>query len=122
MAIGLFVASKKGEEVGYQRIGQLRMQEVPQDLIVAGIAQSYRIEIVAHHELVEDIGTEHHGLRNLHGGILILVELRMALDDVVEEAKTSALSAQRSLADAGKWAYLSNFIRSNTATTPMFFM
>ncbi len=51
---------------------------------------------------VEDIGTEHHGLRNLNGGILILVELRMALDDVVEEGKSPALSAQGSLADAGK--------------------
>ena len=76
---------EEGEEVGYQRIGQLRMEEVLQDFIIAGIAQGYRIEIVAHHELVEDIGTEHHGLRNLHGGILILVELGMALDDVVEE-------------------------------------
>ena len=76
---------EEGEEIGYQRIGQLRIEEVLQDFIIAGIAQSYRIEIVAHHELVKDIGTEHHGLRNLHGGILILVELRMALDDVVEE-------------------------------------
>ena len=85
---------EEGEEVGYQRIGQLRMEEVLQDFIIAGIAQGYRIEIVAHHELVEDIGTEHHGLRNLHGGILILVELGMALDDVVEEGKSPALSAQ----------------------------
>ena len=46
------------------------MEEVLQDFIIAGIAQGYRIEIVAHHELVEDIGTEHHGLRNLHLGVV----------------------------------------------------
>ena len=85
---------KEGEEVGYQGIRQLRMQEVLQYLIIAGIAQRYRIEIVAHHEFIEDIGTEHHGFRYLHGGILILIELRMALDDVVQECKTSTLSAQ----------------------------
>ena len=78
------------------------MQKVLQNLIVASITQSYRIEIVAHHELVEDIGTEHHGLRNLHGGILILVELRMALDDIVQECKTSTLSAQGAFSDTGK--------------------
>ena len=78
------------------------MEEVLQDFIIAGIAQSYRIEIVTHHELVEDIGTEHHGFRNLHGGILILIELRMALDDIVEKGKSSTLSAQGSLANAGK--------------------
>ena len=82
------------------------MQEVLQNLIVASITQSYRIKIVAHHEFVEDIGTEHHSFRNLHGGILILVELRMALDDVVEEGKSPALSAQRSFADAGKMGIL----------------
>ena len=85
---------KEGEEVGYQGIRQLRMQEVLQYLIIAGIAQRYRIEIVAHHEFIEDIGTEHHGFRYLHGGILILIELRMALDDIVEEGKTSTLSTQ----------------------------
>ncbi len=39
---------EEGEEVGYQCIGQLRMEEVLQDFVIACIAQSYRIEIVAH--------------------------------------------------------------------------
>ena len=97
---------KEGEEVGYQGIRQLRMQEVLQYLIIAGIAQRYRIEIVAHHEFIEDIGTEHHGFRYLHGGILILIELRMALNDIVEKGKSSTLSAQGSLANAGKVSIL----------------
>ena len=93
---------EEGEEVSYQGIRQLRMQKMLQYLIIAGIAQRYRIEIVAHHKFIEDIGTEHHGFRNLHGGILILIELQMALNDIVEKGKSSTLSAQGSLANAGK--------------------
>ena len=78
------------------------MQEVLQNLIVASITQSYRIEIVAHHKFIKDICTEHHGLRNLHGGILKLIELRVTLDDVVEECKTSTFSTQGAFSDTGK--------------------
>ena len=35
------------------------MQEVLQNLIVASITQSYRIEIVAHHKFIKNICTEH---------------------------------------------------------------
>ena len=35
------------------------MQEVLQYLIIASITQSYRIEIVTHHEFIKDICTEH---------------------------------------------------------------
>ena len=93
---------EEGEEVGYQGIRQLRMQEVLQYLFIAGIAQRYRIKVVIHHECIKDVGTEHHRLRNLHGGILILVELRMTLDDIVEESKAPTLTTQGSFSNAGK--------------------
>lgn len=113
---------EEGEEVGYQGIRQLRMQEVLQYLFIAGIAQRYRIKVVIHHECIKDVGTEHHRLRNLHGGILILVELRMTLDDIVEESKALPLPPRDPSPMRAKWAYLSNFILSNTATTPKFFI
>ena len=93
---------KESEEVGYQRIGQLGMKKVLQNLIIAGIAQGYRIEIVALHKLIEDVGTQDDRLRNLHRGIVILIELRMTLDDIVEECQASALSAQGTFSDTGK--------------------
>ncbi len=93
---------EKGEEIGYQRIRQLGTKEMLQNLVVARITEGYRIEIVALHEVIKDVGTEHHGLRNLHRGILILIELRMALDDIVEESQAPTLAAQRAFADTGK--------------------
>ena len=93
---------EEGEEVGYQRIGQLGTQEVLQDFLVGGIAQGNAPQVVLVHELVEEVGTEHDGLRYLDGGILKLVQLGMALDDVVQKRQATALAAQRALADAGE--------------------
>ena len=81
------------KEVGYQRVGQLCMQERLQDVFVAGIAQGYLVEVVTLHELVEDVGTEDDGLRYLHGGILELAEVGMHLNDVVEKRQSASFSA-----------------------------
>ena len=93
---------EEGEEVGYQRVGQLRPQEMLQDFLVTGIAQCYRIEIVLLHEGIKNVSAENHGLGNLHRGVAILAELGMALDHVVEEGESPTLSAQRPFADAGE--------------------
>ena len=75
-----------------------------QYLLVRGIAQCYMVEVVRLHELVEDIGTEHHRLRYHHLGILKLVELGMPLHDVVKECQTTALASKRAVANARKVA------------------
>ena len=93
---------EKGEEVGYQRIGQLCAHKMLQNLLVRCIAQGYRPEVVLVHELVEEVGTQHHGLWNLHRCILKLVQFRMSLDDVVKECQATALTTQRALTDTGK--------------------
>ena len=93
---------KKGEEVGYQCVGQLCSEEMSQDFVIACIAQSYGIEIVALHERIEDIGTKDNCLRNLNRGIVVLIELRMALDDIVEKCQTSALASQGALTYTGE--------------------
>ena len=73
-----------------------------QDLLVRSIAEGNTPEVVIVHELVEEVGAQHHCLRNLHGGILKLIQFGVALDDVVEEGQSAALAAQRAIADAGK--------------------
>ena len=93
---------EEGEEVGYQCIGQLCFHEVLQYLLVGRVAQGYRPQVVLVHELVEEVGTQHDGLRNLHRGILELVQFRMTLDDVIQERQATALATQRTVADAGK--------------------
>ena len=64
-----------------------------QDFLVWRVAQRDTPQVVLIHEFVEEIGAEHNGLRNLHGGIVELVQFRMALDDVVEECQTAPLAA-----------------------------
>ena len=90
------------EEVGYQRVGQLSTEEVLQDDLVRSVAEGDGIEIVLLHELVEEVGAKHDGLRYRHLGTLILVQLGVALDNAVEEGQAAALAAERALADAGK--------------------
>ena len=88
------------EEVGYERVGQLRTQEVAQYVVVRGVAECNLIEVVLLHELVEHVGAEHHGARYLHLRSIQRVELGVHLYDVVEERQASALSAERAFADA----------------------
>ena len=73
-----------------------------QDFLVRSITQGYGPEVIVVHELIEEIGAKHYGLGNLDGGIVELVELRMTLDDIVEECQTTALTTQRAIANAGK--------------------
>ena len=91
---------EEGEEVGNVFVGKLGTQEVAQDVLVGGVAQGHGIEVVGVHELVEHVGTEHHGFGNAHFHALQLVEVGMALDDVVEEGQSAPFSAQRAVADA----------------------
>ena len=93
---------EEGEEVSDESIGQLRLQEVFQYLIIRSITQSDGPQVVLIHELIEIIGTEHHRLGNHDLGVLILVEFWMTLDDIVEESQTSTLASQRAFTDTGE--------------------
>ena len=93
---------EEGEEVGNQRIGQLRTEEVLQNLFIRCIAQGNGIEIVFLHELIEEIGTEHNRLGNHHLRLLVLIQFRMALDDIIKESQTTTLSAKGALTDSGE--------------------
>ena len=93
---------KEGEEVGYQRVGQLCVQEVVQYLVVRSVAQGYLIQVVLLHELVEHVGAEYHGLGYLHARSGKRIEVGMSLDDVVEECQTTTFASQRAFAYACK--------------------
>ena len=95
---------KEGEEVGNQRVGQLRPEEMLQYLVVRGVAQGNMIEVVLVHKLVEDISAEHHRARYAHRHSGKLVELRMLLYHIVEECQSPTLTAERTVADAGEVA------------------
>ena len=71
-----------------------------QYLLVAGVAQCNLVKVVLVHEIVKDIGAEHERLGYAHGRPGILVELRVALDYVVDEGQSAPLAAQRAVADA----------------------
>ena len=48
---------EEGEEVGYQRVRQLRPEEVGKYLLVGCVAEGYLIEVVLVHKLVKDVST-----------------------------------------------------------------
>ena len=50
------------------------------------------VQVVLLHELVEEVGTEHHRLGNLHGDTGELPELRMTLHHIVEERQSAPLA------------------------------
>ena len=64
-----------------------------QYLLVAGIAQGYCPQVVLLHELVEEVGTQYHRFGNRHLGLFKLVQLGMALDDVIKECQTTTFTA-----------------------------
>ena len=97
---------EEGEEVVDELVGQLRLEKVLQDFLIGSVAQRQVVEIVAVHELVEDVGAEHERLGDSDRDIVKLCHLGMPLDDVVEEGQAASLSAQRALADAGEVAVL----------------
>ena len=73
-----------------------------QYLLVGRIAEGNTPKVIIIHELIEEVGTKHHGFRNLHGGILKLIQFGMTLDDVVKKSQSAPLAAQRAVANAGK--------------------
>ena len=91
---------EEGEEVGYERVGQLGAQEVFEYDVVGSVAQCYLVEVVGIHELVEDVGAEHHGSWYGHLNPRQLVHLRMSLYDVVEESQSTSFSSERSVANS----------------------
>ena len=73
-----------------------------QDLLVRSVAQRDGIKVVLLHELVEEVGAEHHRLRNHHLRLFILIKFRVALDDIIEKRQTTALTTEGTLTDTGK--------------------
>ena len=93
---------EEGEEVFDQTVGQLGLEEIAQDGGVVHVRQGHLVEVVGLHELVEHVGTEHHGLGDGYAGVVELLEFGMALHQVVDEGQATALASQRAFADAGK--------------------
>ena len=73
-----------------------------QNILVGSVAQGNLIQIVALHELIENIGTENHSLRNGNLSIIETLELLVAYNHIVDERQATSLSAQRTVADARK--------------------
>ena len=78
----------------------MRVEESPKYLLVGHIGERDAVEVVALHELVEYVCTQHNGLRDSHRHALKSVEVLVALYYVVEESEAAALAAERPLADA----------------------
>ncbi|CDD51019.1 conserved domain protein [Bacteroides sp. CAG:875] len=93
---------EEGEKVFHQTVGQLGPEESLQNHVVGGIAQGYLVQLVGVHELIEHIGTKHHGFRNHDRGVFKLVELGMTLHHVIDKGQSAPLASQRAVADAGK--------------------
>ena len=55
---------EESKEVFHQTVGKFGFQKGSQNGIIIGIAQSQLIKKIRIHELIKDIGTQHHGLGN----------------------------------------------------------
>ena len=95
-----------GDEVVAQPLREMRLEEAGEDFFVGGFAERQRIEFVRLHELVEDVGAEHHGAGEQHRGVVKTVEVGVTKDDVVEERQAAPFSAERTIADALEVAVL----------------
>ncbi len=73
-----------------------------QDVLVITFGESHRVEVVRLHELVEEVGTEHHRLGGGDREIGVVVQLQVGLHHVADKGETSPFSSQRPLADAGE--------------------
>ena len=92
---------KEGVEVLGQGFRQTGVEEVMEHLLVGDvIAEHNLVKLVTGHELVEDVGAEHDGLRNHHPRVVEAVEVDMAFDDVVDEGDATAFASERTLSDS----------------------
>ena len=101
---------EESEEVAYQGVRQLRLEECLKYLIVRGIAQCDLVEVVLLHEIVEDVCTEDDGLRYLYGGSRISVEVWVRLYYMVKERQATSFSTKRALSDACEVRILVEFL------------
>ena len=77
-------------------------EEGGEDLFVGGVAQGQRVEVVVGHELVENIGTEHHGARYGDGDAVEIVALGMFLDYRIDECQAASFASEGPLSDTGE--------------------
>lgn len=93
------------------------MKEGVEYVAVRNLAQCQRIELVGIHELVEDIGTEHHSLRyqGPDRAVWILravftrpdtIEVFVTCKQSVEEGETTSLASERTISDTREVAVL----------------
>ncbi len=92
------------EEVGYQRVGQLRLEKTVEYVLVRRVAQCNLVEVVSLHKFVEHIRTQHERFGYGNRGVVEALQFGMALYDVVEKGQTAPLATQRTVADAGEMA------------------
>ena len=92
----------QGRQIVAHPFRQPRLEKCLQDNIVGSVAQCKRIQVVIGHELIENIGAEHHRTRNTDGNAIETVALRMLFYYRVDECKATAFAAERSLPDAGE--------------------
>ena len=88
------------QQVVAHALRQPRRHEAAQYLCVGGIAQCHGVEVVVGHELIEDVGAEHHSARYGDGEAVEIVELRVAFDYGVDERQAAPFAPHRPLADA----------------------
>jgi len=65
-----------------------------QDILVIPVRQGYGVETVGLHELIKDIGTEHHRFRRGHGEIGVIVQLQVCFHHITNEGQSPALTPE----------------------------
>ena len=83
-------------------LGELGPLEMFENLLVGGVAERHRVELVGKHELVENIGTEHHSARNHNAQPPEVVAHGIFLYYRVDESETSAFASERTLPYTGE--------------------
>ena len=87
------IIDQTGWQTGTEKVFQYRF--------VIRITQGDRQKFVCLHELIEDIRTDHNGLRNIRVKVLRL-QFGITLDHSAHKGQSSTLSSQRTVTDTGK--------------------
>ena len=97
---------EEGIEVVGQSARQCGCKKMLQYLLIAARRQGYGIELVFLHELVENVGTQHHRAGYLHAHTFEIVEFGIFLYYAVDKRQAASLAAERPLPYAGKIAVM----------------
>ncbi len=85
-------------EIVDNAFGQPRLEKRRQNLLVRKIAQSDGVKVVVGHEIIKDVGTQHHCARYRNRNPVEVVAFGMLFDDRIDKRQATPFAAEGTLA------------------------